>query len=173
MCLLVFNGRQINLYPRQLFGLDMFNIFSRFLGQIEGDRAWQGDDDHIFNAFVHCPLLLKGNEDSKVAGNHLNVLESYRFYLPRCTAKTGGTRMLLGDFTQFCWTIRGLLPSYMATICLIYPSNRTPISPKIYHEFIAMWNPPLRAKRGCVAVSILGVYIYILRYMTFWIVSVQ
>ena len=31
----------------------------------------------------------------------------------------------------------------MATFCLIYPSDRTPISPNIYHEFIATWNPPL------------------------------
>ena len=47
----VFNGRQINLYPRQLFGLDMFDIFSRLLGRIEGDRGWQGYNDHLFKAF--------------------------------------------------------------------------------------------------------------------------
>ena len=46
-------------------------------------------------------------------------------------------------FEQYCWPIKGLLLSYMATIYLVFPGDKTPISPYIYHEYcIATWNPP-------------------------------
>ena len=67
--------------------------FCHFLGRIEGDRAWQGGNDYIFNAFVHCLLSLQGNECTKGADNHLNVI-----LLPRCTAEKGKTGILLVDF---------------------------------------------------------------------------
>ena len=46
----------------------------------------------------------------------------------------------MDDFEQYCWTIQGLLPMYMATIRLVFLSDKTPESPNIYHHFIATCN---------------------------------
>ena len=55
----------------------MFNFFFRFLGRIEGDRGFSGDNDHVFNAFVHCPVSLQSDECFKVAKHYLDALNSY------------------------------------------------------------------------------------------------
>ena len=52
----------------------MFNIFCRFLGRSEGDRGGKGDNDHLLNAFVHCPMSLQGDKCFKVAENYLYLL---------------------------------------------------------------------------------------------------
>ena len=51
----------------------------------------------------------------------------------------------MDDFEQYCWPIKGLLLSYMATIYLVFSGNKTPKSSNIYQDFIAMWNAHLRA----------------------------
>ena len=47
----------------------------------------------------------------------------------------------MDDFELYCWTIKGLLLSYMVTIYLVFSGDKTPKSSNIYQDFIVMWNP--------------------------------
>ena len=62
----------------------------------------------------------------------------------------------MDDFEQYCWTIQGLLPMYMAMVYLVFLSDKTPESPNIYHHFIATWN--LHFKGGFHVAIKLGEY---------------
>ena len=51
----------------------------------------------------------------------------------------------MDDFEQYYILLddSGVIANYMATICLVFPSDKTPESPNIYPHSIATWNPHL------------------------------
>ena len=115
-----------------------FDIFCRFLKRFESDKVDRGIIT-TFSVHFSLPMLTTGRQTfqsrrdpPKVAKNHLDVLKSYTFYLPHCTAEISISGIFVADFYM-----------YMALIYLVFPSDKTPKSSSIYEDFIAMWNPHL------------------------------
>ena len=80
-CVLWFLTAVNNLYLRQLFGLDIF--FVVFYCELRATEVDKMGNDHLFNAILHRPPSLKGDDRIWIVRNHLIIIEFQGFLLLR------------------------------------------------------------------------------------------